>query len=179
MTPTDPDVLAWNREAWDHQASRGNVWTVPVAADRIEAARRGDWFVWLISTKPVPRGWFPRELRGQDVLCLASGGGQQGPVLAAAGARVTVFDNSDAQLARDRGVAEQHGLDLPFYHARAGDAWTRETLVKRFMGQLQPDVRAIICTNAFGMGLDVPNCDSWFIGSNRSRLRITCGVLIG
>jgi RecQ family ATP-dependent DNA helicase len=56
-----------------------------------------------------------------------------------------------------RQLSEQHGLDLPFYHAKAGDAWTRETLVKRFMGQLQPDIRAIICTNAFGMGLDVPN----------------------
>jgi len=31
--------------------------------------------------------------------CLASGGGQQGPVLAAAGAHVTVFDNSPRQLA--------------------------------------------------------------------------------
>jgi SAM-dependent methyltransferase len=44
------------------------------------------------------------------VLCLASGGGQQGPVLAAAGADVTVFDNSPRQLARDEEVAARDGL---------------------------------------------------------------------
>jgi SAM-dependent methyltransferase len=45
-------------------------------------------------------------------LCLACGGGQQGPVLAAAGARVTVFDNSPRQLAQDRLVADREGLEL-------------------------------------------------------------------
>jgi SAM-dependent methyltransferase len=38
--------------------------------------------------------------------------GQQGPILAAAGAQVTVFDNSPRQLARDREVAERDGLEL-------------------------------------------------------------------
>jgi SAM-dependent methyltransferase len=46
------------------------------------------------------------------VLCLASGGGQQGPVLAAAGADVTVFDNSPRQLARDEEVAAREGLAI-------------------------------------------------------------------
>ena len=40
----------------------------------------------------MPADWFG-DLAGAPVLCLASGGGQQGPLLAAAGARVTVFDN--------------------------------------------------------------------------------------
>jgi SAM-dependent methyltransferase len=57
------------------------------------------------------RDWFP-PLFGLDVLCLASGGGQQGPILAAAGASVTVFDNSPAQLARDREVADRDGLPI-------------------------------------------------------------------
>jgi SAM-dependent methyltransferase len=43
---------------------------------------------------------------------LASGGGQQGPILAAAGARVTVLDNSSRQLAQDRFVAEGDRLDI-------------------------------------------------------------------
>jgi SAM-dependent methyltransferase len=51
-------------------------------------------------------------LSGVRILCLASGGGQQGPVLAAAGAEVTVFDNSPAQLAQDRLVAEREGLQI-------------------------------------------------------------------
>jgi SAM-dependent methyltransferase len=66
----------------------------------------------LIGYEPVPRDWFPAALAGVQVLCLASGGGQQGPVLAAAGARVTVFDNSPRQLARDQEVAAREGLVL-------------------------------------------------------------------
>jgi SAM-dependent methyltransferase len=45
-------------------------------------------------------------------LCLASGGGQQGPILAAAGARVTVFDNSPKQLEQDRLVAARDNLEI-------------------------------------------------------------------
>ncbi len=59
----------------------------------------------------MPHEWFP-ALKGLDILCLASGGGQQGPVLAAAGANVTVFDNSPRQLDQDRFVAEREGLEL-------------------------------------------------------------------
>jgi SAM-dependent methyltransferase len=46
------------------------------------------------------------------VLCLASGGGQHAPLLAAAGARVTSFDASEAQLAKDAAVAKRERLDL-------------------------------------------------------------------
>jgi SAM-dependent methyltransferase len=78
----------------------------------IGAARAGTWSVVLIGYDPVPRDWFPDPLAGADVLCLASGGGQQGPVLAAAGATVTVLDNSPRQLAQDRMVAGRDGLEL-------------------------------------------------------------------
>ena len=44
----------------------------------------------LTPNKPVPRAWFG-DLKGRDVLCLAGAGGQQAPVFAAAGARVTVL----------------------------------------------------------------------------------------
>ena len=105
------DILAYNRHAWDRQAEKGNRWTVPVGPEVIAAARRGDWQVLLTPTKPVPRGWF-LDLAGLDVLCLASGGGQQAPVFAAIGAVVTVLDNSPAQLARDRLVADREGLEV-------------------------------------------------------------------
>jgi SAM-dependent methyltransferase len=105
------DIRAYNRDAWDRNARDGNRWTVPVGPEVTAAARRGDWSVVLTPTKAVPRDWFP-PLAGLDVLCLASGGGQQGPILAAAGATVTVFDNSPEQLARDRMVADRDGLDL-------------------------------------------------------------------
>ena len=105
------NIRDYNRAAWDHQVATGNRWTLPVPPDVIAAARRGEWSVVLTPTKPVPREWFP-PLPGLDVLCLASGGGQQAPVFAAAGAKVTSFDNSPAQLARDREVADRDGLAI-------------------------------------------------------------------
>jgi SAM-dependent methyltransferase len=106
------DVRLYNREKWDLQVDQGNPWTVPVTAEIIAAARRGQWSVLLTEQKPVPRQWFPEDLRGKDILCLASGGGQQGPILAAAGANVTVFDNSPKQLAQDRMVAKRENLTI-------------------------------------------------------------------
>ncbi len=105
------DVRAYNREAWNRQVAADNPWTRPVAPEIIAAARRDEWQVVLTATKPVPRDWFP-PLAGCDVLGLACGGGQQGPVFAAAGAHVTVLDNSPAQLAQDRLVAEREGLAI-------------------------------------------------------------------
>jgi SAM-dependent methyltransferase len=104
------DIRAYNREAWDRQVEAGqNPWTLPVSPEEIAKARRGEWSVLLTQQKPVPRAWFP-PLPGLDLLALASGGGQQGPIFAAAGADVTVFDNSPKQLERDRIVAEREGL---------------------------------------------------------------------
>jgi len=106
------DPVAHNRAAWDREVASGNEWTRPVGPEVIARARAGDWSVVLIGYEPTPRDWFPAELDGAVVLCLASGGGQQGPVLAAAGADVTVFDNSPAQLARDEEVAAREGLGI-------------------------------------------------------------------
>src|SRR5205814_6147548 len=106
------DPVAYNRAAWDREVDRGNDWTRPVGPDVTARARTGDWSVVLIGCEPVPRDWFPASLAGSAVLCLASGGGQQGPVLAAAGADVTVFDNSPRQLARDEQVAGRDGLAI-------------------------------------------------------------------
>jgi len=105
------DIRDHNRTAWDRQVEQGNRWTVPVSSREIEAARKGTWAVLLTPRKPVPRDWFP-AMGGLRILCLASGGGQQGPIFAAAGARVWVFDNSPRQLDQDRAVAEREGLVL-------------------------------------------------------------------
>jgi SAM-dependent methyltransferase len=105
------DISAYNRKAWDGLVAGGNPWTVPVTQDRVQAARQGDWQVVLTPLKPVPRDWFG-ELDGARVLCLAGAGGQQAPILAAAGARVTVLDNSPAQLARDQQVSAANDLGI-------------------------------------------------------------------
>jgi 2-polyprenyl-3-methyl-5-hydroxy-6-metoxy-1,4-benzoquinol methylase len=108
---TPDDILTYNRRAWDRQVERSNQWTVPVSTEEVARARTGDWRIVLTPAKPVPAGWFP-PLGGLNVLCLAGGGGQQGPILAAAGANVTVFDNSPAQLAQDQLVAEREGIGI-------------------------------------------------------------------
>lgn len=105
------NIQQHNRLAWDAQVEYGNEWTVPVSDAEIAAARCGEWRLFLTPTKPVPAAWFP-PLSGAKVLCLASGGGQQGPILAAAGARVTVFDNSPRQLAQDEQVSLRHHLGI-------------------------------------------------------------------
>jgi len=104
------DIRAYNRTAWDREVRRGNQWTVPVSREVIAEAKKGRWEIKL-TPRPVPQDWFP-DLEGLEVLCLASGGGQQGPVLAAAGARVTVLDNSPEQLKQDQFVAERDSLSI-------------------------------------------------------------------
>jgi len=111
------DVRKHNREAWDRRVVSGDSYTRPVSSETIAAARTGEWHIYVTGKDPVPRQWFP-ELPGCDVLCLASGGGQQGPILAAAGANVTVLDFSARQLAQDRLVADRDGLSI---HLVEGD----------------------------------------------------------
>ena len=105
------DVFKHNSSAWDREVSSGNPWTRPVSSEEVAKARRGEFCLILTPTKPVPDAWL-LPVRGRDILCLASGGGQQGPLLAAAGARVTVLDSSPKQLDQDRMVAERDGLTL-------------------------------------------------------------------
>ena len=95
----------------------GSIWAQPVDEATIAKARTGTWEVVLTPKTPVPKAWFG-DLRGQRVLCLASGGGQQAPILAAAGATVVSFDLSEEQLRKDQLVAERDRLDL---HCVRGD----------------------------------------------------------
>ncbi|MBX3050371.1 MAG: class I SAM-dependent methyltransferase [Caldilineaceae bacterium] len=109
------DIRRYNSRAWDVAVELGSEWTLPVDTATVAAARQGDWSIVLTPVKPIPAEWFP-PFGNARILCLASGGGQQGPVLAAAGekagASVVVFDNSPRQLARDREVARRDNLPL-------------------------------------------------------------------
>lgn len=104
------DILAHNQAAWDRQAAQACAWSQPVSAQTIAEARAGRWSVSL-TPGALPDHWLG-DVSGQRILCLASAGGQQGPVLAAAGAQVTVFDASQGQLDQDRMVAARDGLTL-------------------------------------------------------------------
>ena len=116
------DVKEYNSKAWDSEVESGdNVWTQPVSSEDIEKARRGDFSIVLTPNIPVPREWFPDSFKDLQVLCLASGGGQQAPILAALGANVTSFDNSAKQLEQDKFVADRDGLDIKLERGDAAD----------------------------------------------------------
>ena len=114
------NIQEYNSAAWDKQVEEGIEWSIPVSAEEIRRARNGDWEVILTPLKSVPREWFG-DVKGKDILCLASGGGQQAPILAAAGARVTSFDNSAKQLEQDKFVAERENLQIRLEKGDAAD----------------------------------------------------------
>ena len=105
------EVAKVNQDGWDRRVEERDVWTRPVSPEEIECARSDNWSVLLTPNRPVPREWFG-DIKGKNILCLASGGGQQGPILAAAGGQVVVFDASTKQLEQDDAVARRDGLSL-------------------------------------------------------------------
>ncbi len=106
------DFLHINQKVWDQKVEDNYIWSQAVSSEEVEKARKGEWQILLTPQKPVPMDWFPETLIGKKVLCLASGGGQQGPLMAATGADVTVYDYCESQLGQDLYVAERDGLKI-------------------------------------------------------------------
>lgn len=104
-------ITEHNRNAWDRNAEAGNRWSQIVSDEAMADARAGRPHIILTPTKAVPDAWLG-ELAGKQVLGLAAGGGQQGPLLAAAGADVTVADLSPGQLGQDQSAAQRYGLEI-------------------------------------------------------------------
>ncbi|WP_182869454.1 class I SAM-dependent methyltransferase [Stieleria mannarensis] len=114
------DATQFNRRAWDNIATSRRKWFTPAAASEIQAARRGKFSIRLTATKPVPAAWIG-DVRDKAILALAAGGGHQGPLLAAAGGRVTVVDFSAGQLAIDEKLAQEHQLTIQTVQADMAD----------------------------------------------------------
>ncbi len=110
-------ISTHNRAVWNRQAREGCRWSVPAGPEEIAEARSGRPRIILTPDTPVPPEWLG-DLLDREILCLASAGGQQAPLLAAAGAQVTSYDLSEEQLALDLKVAEREGLSL---HTEQGD----------------------------------------------------------
>ena len=105
------DIAKHNKTAWDNYVDKKDRWTIPVTEEELENVRNGKWGIVLTPNKPVPKNWFP-TLSGLKILGLASGGGQQGPILATLGGDVTIFDNSEKQLQQDKILSDQFSLDI-------------------------------------------------------------------
>lgn len=96
-------IDSWVKEGWQ--------WGQPISHAEYMRAKGGSWEIYLTPTKPVPHSWLG-EVRGKRVLGLASGGGEQMPVLCAAGAVCTVLDYSKAQCETEREVAAREGYSI-------------------------------------------------------------------
>ncbi len=99
------DYVAYNSQMWDAWNEERNPWTRPLTTEQFQRAKEGPIEIILTPMKTVPLSWFSGA--GRDVLGLASGGGQQGPVMAARGYRVAILDNAMRQLQSERMVAER------------------------------------------------------------------------
>jgi len=105
------DIVNHNKSAWDGYVDKRDRWTIPVTDNELSQVKKGNWSVVLTPKKAVPKEWFP-DLKGLKILGLASGGGQQGPILATLGADVTIFDNSEKQLQQDKSISDKFDLNI-------------------------------------------------------------------
>jgi SAM-dependent methyltransferase len=112
---THEDTLRIIERLWDREVEAGCGFTVPalnLTRELIEeylAGRRDALSGMEDSMEPrhVLEG-----VEGKEVLCLASGGGQQSAVFGLLGAQVTVLDLCEGQLRGDRAAAEQYGYEV-------------------------------------------------------------------
>ncbi len=105
------DYRSANQQAWNQLADSDSLFA-RVATD--EECR-----------KPLQaldgRGWLPDSVAGLNVLCLASGGGWQSILYAAAGANVTVVDLSDSMLRLDTREAKRRRFQVQTVQASMDD----------------------------------------------------------
>ena len=92
------DLARYNRERWEALAQANIGYSRPILDLDPRSARE------VLD----PYG-IMGDVRGRDILCLAGGGGQQSAAFGLLGARVTVYDLSDTQLARDQEAAAHYG----------------------------------------------------------------------
>ncbi len=101
LSDHDRKIAATNRQRWNQLSRAGVEYSRPYMDLTPHAARN------LLDEDNLLD-----NPEGKEVLVLAGGGGQQTACFALLGARVTVLDLSDEQLARDREAAAVHGYDI-------------------------------------------------------------------
>ncbi len=111
----DDQVSRHNLKFWTHLVDEKQEYTRPwleLDVDILAAFTRGD-----IEVMPPPYIYlYPRRVfegvTDKNVLCLATGGGQQSAAFGLLGAKVTVLDLTPGQLEADRIAAEHYGYDI-------------------------------------------------------------------
>ena len=95
-------------------------WSACATPEQLQSARLGKLALPFGPNQIIPEDWLG-EVKGKKVLCVAGAGGLQAPMLACAGADVTVLDLSDRMLDKDREVARQEGLNIRIEHGNMCD----------------------------------------------------------
>lgn len=95
-------------------------WAACATPEQLKRAREGRLELLFGFDGAVPVQWLG-DLKGKRVLCLAGAGGLQAPLLACAGAEVTVLDLSERMLDKDRQIAAREGLHLRIEHGNMCD----------------------------------------------------------
>lgn len=104
-----------------NQLAESNVnWSACATEEQLQKARAGQLELLFGFDGAVPSEWLG-NLEGKRVLCLAGAGGLQAPLLACAGAAVTVLDLSERMLDKDRAVAAREGLLIRMEHGNMCD----------------------------------------------------------
>lgn len=113
-----------NRKVWESEVEKGCGYSVPwldLDRNRLEEYAAGG----LEDPPSALNGLYPNTILAgidrKEVLCLASGGGQQSAAFGLLGARVTVADFSAGQLAGDRAAADHYGYDIRTLETDARD----------------------------------------------------------
>jgi ubiquinone/menaquinone biosynthesis C-methylase UbiE len=97
------EVYLYNQARWDSLAKADAVFTRPnLDFDKDSARER----------LGLDRMGITIDLTGKNILCLASGGGQQSAAFAILGANVSVLDISQTQLERDKTAAEHYKVEI-------------------------------------------------------------------
>lgn len=99
------ELARFNQERWEALVAAGIEYGRPLLNLDKATAR-----AWTAEQSLLPDEAID-ALAGQEVLVLAGGGGQQSAALSLLGARVTVLDLTEAQLAGDRLAAQHYGYD--------------------------------------------------------------------
>lgn len=95
-------------------------WARPATPEQLQNAREGKLSLLFGFDGAIPPEWLG-ELHGKKVLCLAGAGGLQAPLLACAGAEVTVLDLSTKMLEKDAEIARREGLAIRIEHGNMCD----------------------------------------------------------
>jgi ubiquinone/menaquinone biosynthesis C-methylase UbiE len=121
---TRDEIAQTNQRLWDRMVDEGCGFTIPwldLNVDMIRQYAAGNLDLVPASLQEMYPARYVVDAEDKDVLCLASGGGQQSAVFGVLGAQVTVLDLTAGQLAGDRKAAEHYGYNVTTIQADMRD----------------------------------------------------------